>query len=87
MRTCYDCESRTMSSSGNWVCGRNKLKQVSEDTIACDNFVPEGSHQCWECEYYDDGNDGSIFRKKPHCELKGNRVNQEDKACSRFVRY
>ena len=84
MRTCYDCETRTLDSSGNWVCGRNKFKHVSEDTRACDHFVAEESHQCWECDYYDNGYDGSLFGKKPHCELKGVRVNEYDKACSRF---
>ena len=71
--------------------GIGKTRKANEtneraDVIASDHFVGEGHHQCWECEYFDYGDDTILFKKKPSCQLKGTRANKEDKACSKFYR-
>ncbi len=85
MRTCENCLSRTLKA-GDWVCARNTYKKADYDTPACAHYVPEDAHQCWECDYFDYGDDTILFKKKPSCQLKGTRANENDKACSKFFR-
>ncbi len=87
MRTCFDCNACTTNSSGAWVCGKNTLKHVDVDTPACDRFISQDAHVCWECEYFEYGDDGLLFKRKSKCQLKGTNVGEYDRACSKFYKF
>ena len=84
MSKCIECVfAEPRAGMGEYRCTKNGkiFNYQKEDPDACGQFrsSEDNDYSCYECEYYDNG----ILGKR--CKRSGNKVNEYDRACSKFV--
>ena len=86
-KTCLDCvysKMQTTGALGEYRCTKTgkRFNSRKENPNACGQFRSDddGSYSCWECEHFTNG----IFGMR--CAKTGNKVNEDDAACNKFIK-
>ena len=83
-KRCIDCiYAKPQSGPSEYFCTKTgrRFNFRRDDPDACGQFRSDDdeAHSCWECMHFTKG----IFGTR--CAKTGNRINEDDGACYRFI--